>query len=239
LNREEGRPGWKDVRIPEIEHDLLPESLLKHISEQEAKDLQAQGYALVSHWMYILVEELAQKRILGYMHSKSMFQNLETLHLASMAVEKIHNTPMPDLMRMGTAISVYFYCYLCFPLVLCLQVQGDLDKWPAGFARLMAIVILVIIYFVVVQLIMILFVLGIHFEDPYGDDAYDLPLIPMVKNVDRDINSVFFRGLNRSIPRALLPQLSDEGKAKAAAEAKEAGQGSEGLLDEYSDEEMD
>merc|ERR1711879_175739 len=137
--------------------------------------------------------------------AKPMYKNVVLMHRASMGVEKIKNTPIPALIKIGVMISTNFFAFLCYPMVLAVRVQLDLSGWEEGYARWLVTLALTLIYCVSVQLIFMLFILGCHFEDPYGDDSYDLPLVRMCQNTHRDIQNVFHRGLDTEIPESAHP----------------------------------
>jgi hypothetical protein len=208
-NREEPL-GWDDPRS-KASVDLLPAALTDHLPKKDVDDLQVQGYALLGHWLYMLVDELHVKEILDVAVARRMYKNCMRLHSASMGVEKISNTPMPGLIKVGVSISTNLYCYLCFPMVMSLQVQLDLAGWEKGWPRVFMISCLVLIYFVTIQLIFVLLVLGIHFEDPYGDDSYDLPLVRMIQKTHRDIHAVFHNTIAHRVPASMHPELPAAG----------------------------
>merc|ERR1712110_591959 len=110
-------------------------------------------------WLYMLVDELHTKEILDAGIAKPMYKNVVVLHLASMGVEKIKNTPIPNLIKFGVSITTNLFAFLCYPLVLALQVQLDLDGWDNGMPKIFVTACILLIYCVSIQLVFVLFIL--------------------------------------------------------------------------------
>jgi len=182
----------RDQRTSEIVNlRVLPTSLhLQLLSSGTSPRLT------LTFWIGMHIEAWAKGGQIGRYTSAQMSAMLMQLDSAARGIEKIATTPMPSFYLIGNTVCVMLVVWLLLPFAMAYMAYQNvtpesLETWREQNGQTMTMSLGGLVIGLVGGLSWMLHAIGSHFEQPFGDDPYDLPLLPLVNKMHKDLESIF------------------------------------------------
>eukprot|EP00931_Biecheleriopsis_adriatica_P108897 TRINITY_DN83169_c0_g1_i1.p1 TRINITY_DN83169_c0_g1~~TRINITY_DN83169_c0_g1_i1.p1 ORF type:complete len:380 (-),score=39.43 TRINITY_DN83169_c0_g1_i1:75-1214(-) len=187
---------WLDDRTGvSVSARVLPDHLHSQLFSSSA-----QPRVILSLWMKAILKTWEMSKVINRLDVYEASNQLSQLDLAAKGCEKLVNTPMPALFQSIATISISIFTWIFLPVSLVMlssQEEAGLEvrvnhSWSHGLMVAGTALIFWVIH-----------TLGMELENPFGLQPHDLPVLPMTRKMDSDLDAIF--SLSRKLPAEICP----------------------------------